>query len=74
MLKLTRPQRIALKRVYRRDQERLTETYAADVRPQYRTYREIRAALEPLIGGGGCVMLPWRGMWLGIEPDGYTHS
>jgi len=22
----------------------------------------------------GCVMLPWCGMWLGIEPDGHTHS
>jgi hypothetical protein len=22
----------------------------------------------------GCMMLPWHGMWLGIEPDGYTHS
>jgi hypothetical protein len=23
---------------------------------------------------GDCIMLPWCGMWLGIEPDGYTHS
>jgi hypothetical protein len=22
----------------------------------------------------GCIMVPWLGMWLGIEPDGYTHS
>ena len=21
-----------------------------------------------------CIMLPWAGMWLGIETDGYTHS
>ena len=21
-----------------------------------------------------CVMVPWAGMWLGIEPDGHTHS
>lgn len=21
-----------------------------------------------------CVMVPWCGMWLGIEQDGYTHS
>ena len=21
-----------------------------------------------------CVMVPWCGMWLGIETDGYTHS
>ena len=24
--------------------------------------------------GSGCIMVPWLGMWLGIEPDGYTHS
>jgi len=22
----------------------------------------------------GCWMFHWRGMWLGIEPDGYVHS
>lgn len=22
----------------------------------------------------GCVMLPWCGMWVGIEKDGYTHT
>lgn len=22
----------------------------------------------------GCIMLPWCGMWLGIETDGHTHS
>ena len=21
-----------------------------------------------------CLMVPWCGMWLGIEKDGYTHS
>jgi hypothetical protein len=25
-------------------------------------------------GYGGVIMLHWCGMWLGIEPDGYTHS
>ncbi len=25
-------------------------------------------------GSDRYVMLPWCGMWLGIEPDGYTHS
>lgn len=24
--------------------------------------------------GYDCIMLPWCGMWLGIEKDGYTHS
>lgn len=23
---------------------------------------------------GDIVMVPWAGMWLGIETDGYTHS
>jgi len=22
----------------------------------------------------GCIMVPWCGMWLGIEPDGWTHG
>jgi hypothetical protein len=26
------------------------------------------------IGGFGAVMIPWAGMWLGIEKDGHTHS
>jgi hypothetical protein len=24
--------------------------------------------------GRDCAMVPWCNMWLGIEPDGYTHS
>ena len=24
--------------------------------------------------GSNCAMVHWSGMWLGIEPDGYTHS
>lgn len=31
-----------------------------------------RATFE--IGGYGAVMVPYAGMWLGIEKDGYTHS
>lgn len=27
-----------------------------------------------VFSGPGCVLVSWRGMWLGIEPDGYTHS
>ena len=34
-------------------------------------YRRFRKQATP---GPGCVMLPWAGMWLGIESDGYTHS
>ena len=27
-----------------------------------------------VLPGPGCIMVPFAGMWLGIEPDGYTHS
>jgi hypothetical protein len=30
--------------------------------------------LRPEFGGGGAYMIEWAGMWLGVEPDGYTHS
>ena len=34
-------------------------------------YRRFRKSVGP---GPGCIMVQWAGMWLGIEPDGYTHS
>jgi hypothetical protein len=34
-------------------------------------WRRFRASVQP---GPGCIMVPWRNMWLGIEPDGHTHS
>jgi hypothetical protein len=40
-----------------------------------RTYREFRErAVWGPFGFRGVLMLPWCGMWLGIERDGYTHS
>ncbi|SHG89083.1 hypothetical protein [Bradyrhizobium erythrophlei] len=35
---------------------------------QYRNFR------KTVHGGYGCIMIHRWGMWLGIEPDGYTHS
>lgn len=75
MIHLTRPQREALKRVYLRVVE------AAMPRPipgkastfYVPTYREFRRKVQPYIGGD-CVMVPFAGMWLGIEKDGHTHS
>jgi len=55
---LTRAQREALLRVWRRDNQCLN-------------YRDFRRTVLP---GPGCAMVFWCGMWLGIEPDGYTHS
>jgi hypothetical protein len=58
MVNLNKAQRAALARVWSRDSQGMT-------------YRQFRATVEP---GPGCAMVPWCGMWLGIEPDGYTHS
>ena len=27
-----------------------------------------------MIGGDGCILVPYCGMWAGIETNGYTHS
>ena len=64
MLTLTKPQRHALLRIWVR-------ILASDNPPQFDTYRELRRSVLP---GPGCIMVHFAGMWLGIEPDGYTHS
>ena len=58
---LTREQRLALLRIYNREWMAKPKTYLAFRRTAIQTHM-------------GCVMVPWSGMWLGIEPDGYTHS
>ena len=58
---LTPEQRCALGKIYYRHLDTPTNL----------TYREFR---ETVRLGSGCIMVPWCGMWLGIEPDGYTHS
>lgn len=64
MITLTRAQREALKRVW----QRLEPTPSR--RPSYLAFRR---TVQPYIGGD-CVLVPFAGMWLGIEKDGYTHS
>lgn len=61
---LTKQQRKALKRVY--DRPNSCGTSATGM-----TYRKFRRTVQQ---GFGCIMVPWCGMWLGIEKDGYTHS
>lgn len=71
---LTRPQRLALYDVYTRGpltRGRGTFLRTPDPSEPALTYRQFRRAVYP---GWDCIMLPWQGMWLGIEPDGYTHS
>lgn len=69
-MRLTRLQREALKRVY----HRAVHSYAQGPERQgayFMGYRAFRRTVQP---GPGCAMVPFAGMWLGIEPDGYTHS
>lgn len=35
------------------------------------TYRQFRKTVQQ---GFDCLMVNWKGMWLGIEKDGYVHS
>jgi hypothetical protein len=66
MPKLSRAQREALKRVY--DRTTVISKTAAGSSASYLAFR------RTIQQGYGCVMVFWCGMWLGIEPDGYTHS
>ena len=38
------------------------------------SYREFRKLAVPVVAGDGAVAVPWFGMWLCVEVDGYTHS
>lgn len=59
MTRTTRAQRLAIRRTYER---------SADNATSYRAFR------RRVIPGPDCILLPWCGMWLGIERDGYTHT
>ena len=79
MVTTTREQRRALKRIYDR-----TPLYPSigkgpqttPVRPHHRplSYHNFRKYVSPTFGCDGAITVPWCGMWLCIERDGYTHS
>ena len=81
MEKLTREQRLAVKRIYDRGPLVPNETPYGKIQavwprdglwyPHYMTYREFRKTVQH---GYDCAMVFWGTMWLGIEKDGYTHS
>jgi len=75
MVKTTKAQRKALFRVFQRDNPEWSLPYARGALLRSRKYRTFRKTVNGYYwDGSGCIMLPWRGMWLGIETDGYTHS
>ena len=87
MIKTTKAQRKALFRIFQRDfpgwvtptkrYEKLPCPqcgYHGDmVKVPSLQYRRFRKTVRPFFGDT-CIMVPWAGMWLGIETDGYTHS
>lgn len=87
MVTTTRAQRKALWEIFKQDflnyqtptLRRFTGGYWNDGRNYTRKmpsiqYRKFRKQVQPSFDGSGCVMVPWKGMWLGIEKDGCTHS
>jgi hypothetical protein len=74
MIVTTKEQRKALKQVFDRapiyptltDEEKARGITAVPL-----TYKQFRRTVQ---GGWDCIMVHWKGMWLGIEKDGYTHS
>lgn len=43
-------------------------------RKEGQSYLSFRRTITPELAGGGCIMVYFMGMWVGIETDGYTHS
>lgn len=76
MIKTTRAQREALKRVYERSPicAKPAGVPSRIINKREMTYRQFRETVQPSFDTSGCVMVHWAGMWLGIERDGYTHS
>lgn len=79
-LLLTRAQRMALKRVFDR-----SPLYPASGKAGFTSqqagptdrpisYRAFRRNVHPTFGCDNAVCVPWCGMWLAIETDGYVHS
>jgi hypothetical protein len=82
MMFLTKDQRIALKQVFDRHPlyVHVDECFPhqlickSDHNDHLATYRQFRKTVVLELGGWGAIMVPWCGMWLGIEKDGHTHS
>lgn len=73
---MTEEQREALRKIYDRgpvphiDKSPLDGQWVRSKRDA--TFEEFVAT--SVLAMDGCVMVPWCGMYLGIEKDGYVHS
>jgi hypothetical protein len=70
MLKLTKEQRTALKRIF--DRGPILPAFGEKKPFSYLWFRRNR--VHGTIGCDDAIAVQWRGMWLAIERDGYTHS
>lgn len=61
MQRLTPAQKRALKALFDRDHDGASTYLQFRRRARYYNFM-------------GCLMIPWHNMYIGIEPDGYTHS
>lgn len=69
MVRTTRKQREMLKQRW----QLMVEWEEADRNPRP-PYREFRKCVQATYGMDGAIVVPWCGMWLVIEGDGYAHS
>jgi len=76
VIKTTKEQRVALKRVFERNPiiPKPDGIPSRMINQQPMSYRQFRETAKPSFDTSGCIMIYWAGMWLGIERDGYTHS
>ena len=67
MIKTTREQRKALYNVWLRSR-------GAPFQPPANPFAHYKAFRQTVRSGPDCIMVPFAGMWLGIEKNGYIHS
>lgn len=74
MQKLTKAQQKALYAVYDRDLDHTPCPTCGAPRKKKAASSYLKFRRTARIAFGDCLMVPWAGMILGIETDGYTHS
>jgi hypothetical protein len=69
MVKTSKAQRVTIQRLAQRINMSRKEQA---LRPL--SYKQVRASIQPTFGCDGAVALPYCGMFVCIERDGYAHS
>ena len=71
---LTKQQRAAVHRVWQRAPDIEGRRDNGNGPQTYMTFRRRHVHASGFFGLPNVVVIDWRGMDLGVEPDGYTHS